>query len=309
MCLVGYAENSFKRILVVSWNPGHLKLHPGAKAQPGAKVQPQRRANHSGVPLKTCNCVPPPNNFSDTVSSDVRFIVSVYQIAHPQIIFNHTKSPMNSEAAEAAKIIFVRHGETDWNALRRIQGQSESRLNDTGKLQAAALRARIESMEIESIYCSPSHRTTETKDILTQNLQLETQYDPDLREIFLGPWEGLMWSDLEKTDPAQVKQFREQPEHFVLEGAETFQQMQDRGMSVLAKIVKQSLAAQKTRVLVVSHGAFIKTLLAGVAGIPVSRLCEHSALPNCSVSVVQFDGEKPGVETIADQAFEETAWA
>jgi len=56
---------------------------------------------------------------------------------------------MNSEGS---KIIFVRHGETDWNALRRIQGQSESQLNETGKLQAATLRPRIEAMGIDSIY-------------------------------------------------------------------------------------------------------------------------------------------------------------
>ena len=213
---------------------------------------------------------------------------------------------MNSEGS---KIIFVRHGETDWNALRRIQGQSESELNETGKLQAATLRPRIEAMGIDSIYCSPSHRTTETKEILTQNIKLETQFDADLKEIFLGPWEGLMWADIAKNHPAKVKQFRDQPELFLLEGAESFQQMQDRGMRVLNKIVRQSVAAQKSCVLVVSHGAFIKTLMAGVAGIPVSRLGEQAALPNCSVSIVRFGGEKLAVETIADQVFEETAWA
>jgi len=85
--------------------------------------------------------------------------------------------------------------------------------------------------------------------------------------------------------------------------------MQDRGMRVLEKIVQQSVAAQKSCVLVVSHGAFIKTLMAGVAGIPVSRLGEQAALPNCSVSIVRFGGEKLALETIADQVFEETAWA
>ena len=210
---------------------------------------------------------------------------------------------------ETSKIIFVRHGETDWNAIRRIQGHSESQLNETGKLQAAALRPRIEAMGIDSIYCSPSDRTTETKEILTQNLPLETNYDPDLKEILLGPWEGMMWSDIEKDHPGEVRHFREQPELFKLEGAETFQQMQDRGLKILNKIVKESTAARKSCVLVVSHGAFIKTLMAGVAGIPVSRLGEQAALPNCSVSIVRVDGEKLRVETIADQAFEETAWA
>ena len=210
---------------------------------------------------------------------------------------------------ETSKIIFVRHGETDWNAIRRIQGHSESQLNETGKLQAAALRPRIEAMGIDSIYCSPSDRTTETKEILTQNLPLETHYDPDLKEILLGPWEGMMWSDIEKDHPGEVRHFREQPELFKLEGAETFQQMQDRGLKILNKIVKESKAARKSCVLVVSHGAFIKTLMAGVAGIPVSRLGEQEALPNCSVSVVRLDGEKLQVESIADQAFEETAWA
>ena len=210
---------------------------------------------------------------------------------------------------ETSKIIFVRHGETDWNAIRRIQGHSESQLNDTGKLQAAELRPRIEAMGIDSIYCSPSDRTTETKEILTQNLPLETHYDPALKEILLGPWEGMMWSDIEKDHPGEVRHFREQPELFKLEGAETFQQMQDRGLKILNKIVKESTVARKSCVLVVSHGAFIKTLMAGVAGIPVSRLGEQAALPNCSVSIVRVDGEKLRVETIADQAFEETAWA
>lgn len=188
-------------------------------------------------------------------------------------------------------MFIIRHGETSWNAERRIQGQSESSLNDKGREQAASLRPWIESVGFDAVYTSSSLRTVQTAEILTENIDLPLRKRDDIREIHLGPWEQLLWSDIEQSASTEVSNFREYPHLFNLEGAETFGEIRERGMLALQEIAQQHDDMQ-AKLLVVSHGALISAVLSGLASVCLSRLWKNPPLPNCSVSEISIDRPK-----------------
>jgi probable phosphoglycerate mutase len=182
------------------------------------------------------------------------------------------------------KLHLVRHGQTNWNAEKRVQGQSESELDTVGRQQAEDRRATIEALGIGAIYSSTSLRTRQTTDILAGNINVPVRFLDSLREIHLGPWETQLWSDLEQTDAEQVAAFKMDPQIFSLCGAESYVELQARGVSAIEGIIEQTKAHEN--ILVVSHGAILLVVLAHYAGIDFSRLrCEN--LKNCSHSVLE----------------------
>jgi len=80
----------------------------------------------------------------------------------------------------------IRHGQTDWNAIRRVQGQTESELDDTGKAQASALGQQLADVAFTRVHVSSSVRTRQTAERLFDNRNLPTEFADDLREMRLG---------------------------------------------------------------------------------------------------------------------------
>lgn len=191
----------------------------------------------------------------------------------------------------AMLIHLIRHGETDWNAMRRVQGQMESALSENGRRQAAELGKQLRQLEIGRIFCSSSQRTRETAGLLFPDTTLDVQYQDDLREIHLGPWEGNLYEDLELQDPDQFFYFWNEPHRFSLDGAETFQQLQERGVEAIRAICAQS---ENQQVAVVSHGALIKAILCHYESRPLARLWEPPKMHNCAHSVLEVDRNADG---------------
>ena len=189
------------------------------------------------------------------------------------------------------RLHLIRHGETDWNAMRRVQGQMESRLSEQGRQQASQLAVQLRDFPISRIYCSSSLRTRETADILFSESAAEISYHDDLREIYLGPWEGNLYDELAEQDPDQFNFFWHQPDRFFLPGAETFSQLQQRGLNALAGILPETNHAE---VAIVSHGALIKSLLCHFEGRHLSRLWEPPKMPNCAHSILELETPAAG---------------
>jgi broad specificity phosphatase PhoE len=85
---------------------------------------------------------------------------------------------------------FLRHGETDWNRQRIIQGQTDTALNATGLSQAAAVKAEVEKLPIATICCSPLLRARRTTEIVNAQQNTPVVYLPDLMEVHLGIYQG-----------------------------------------------------------------------------------------------------------------------
>ena len=182
----------------------------------------------------------------------------------------------------------IRHGQTDWNEERRVQGQSDSRLTQLGEEQALELGQRIQFVEFDKVFCSSSLRTRQTAANLFPDSRVEIEYLDNLREIFLGPWEGALYDEIEQQEPDSFRHFWEEPHLFDVEGAESFYELQNRAVAAVEKIAELHLDQQ---IAVVSHGALIKTILCYVENLPMDELWTPPHMHNCAHSIIRFSPE------------------
>jgi broad specificity phosphatase PhoE len=120
----------------------------------------------------------------------------------------------------ATTIFLVRHGETDWNRERRVQGHSDVPLNDVGRVQAQALAKQLDGERFDAVYASDLARARETAEIAAAATGLAVRELVDLREKHFGSWEGLTddairtrfpaagtgaWGDGETTDEMSAR--------------------------------------------------------------------------------------------------------
>ncbi|MGF2948098.1 histidine phosphatase family protein [Microbacterium alcoholitolerans] len=173
-------------------------------------------------------------------------------------------------------LTLVRHGQTDWNLDRRIQGSTDIPLNDTGRSDARAAAAVLAGVGYDAVYASPLVRAQETARIIADELGLA---DPvltrGLREREFGDGEGMLveeylqqWSDWQTVPP----------------GAETLEQVGERALDSLARIARASRRRSAPRaesIIVVSHGGVIRALLTHVSGGTLPR--EGDVIRNGSV--------------------------
>ena len=105
-------------------------------------------------------------------------------------------------------ILLLRHGQTDWNAIRRIQGQRESDLTETGRGHATRqgeILAGLEgALQTRSLWCSPLRRTRQTAEIALGAEHARVRFDDRLKEVSMGEWEGWLYADLPSRWPEEA---------------------------------------------------------------------------------------------------------
>lgn len=153
----------------------------------------------------------------------------------------------------------MRHGETDWNAARRYQGQADIALNDRGRQQAQrnglALREAIPGIADCRFVASPLGRTLETMRIMRRSLDLPLdgfQTDARLIELHYGHWQGQLLADLPAIDPEGVAGRQADPFNWRPIGGESY--------ADLALRLRDWLADLDTTTVVVSHGGVSRAL-------------------------------------------------
>ena len=200
----------------------------------------------------------------------------------------------------------VRHGQTAWNAERRIQGQLDTELDDTGREQARALAPTLAAVGFGAVYCSTSLRTRETATLALTPPHPDIVYRDELREIRLGVWQGRHWTEIEAEDPAMVARLLDADPAFEVEGAESYPELQARGVAAIERIVAENAGEA---VLVVSHGALLKSVLMHYAGYPLTTLRARPSLPNCAHCIVETEGARRTIVQFAGSPVERTDWA
>ena len=154
-------------------------------------------------------------------------------------------------------LLLVRHGETDWNAEGRLQGQTDRPLSDYGRRQARELAEELADEGLEAIYSSDLARAHETAEIVGERLGLAVGLDPDLREKDWGSWEGLTSVERDRVE-------------FVGESTEAHQ---ERMLQALRRISDRHPG--DGRVLVVTHGGSMRRVQTAALGLalPVVENC------------------------------------
>lgn len=114
-----------------------------------------------------------------------------------------------------ARLVFIRHGRTEWNATGRFQGQADIPLDDLGRAQAAAMAPWVARLNPDAIISSPLVRARETADALASETGLDVQFDDRLKEINVGSWVGRTKVSDEMPDIAEAlatgRDFRRSP--------------------------------------------------------------------------------------------------
>jgi broad specificity phosphatase PhoE len=176
------------------------------------------------------------------------------------------------------RLIFVRHGETAYNAESRLQGQLDTPLNARGREQARAIGGTLRSLlgpeidrldEAEAFFASPLERARETMDIARDAMGLKPgryHLDPVLKELSFGVWEGLTWPEIEVRDAKGLRARRKDRWAFAPEGGESY--------AMLAVRLRPWLDSLSEHAFVISHGGVARVLMALIAGIPPAKAVE-----------------------------------
>jgi broad specificity phosphatase PhoE len=185
------------------------------------------------------------------------------------------------------KVWFMRHGETEWNAEGRVQGQTESVLSPRG-LRHAAQQARLMAPILEAdlpCFVSPLKRTRQTADIALGGRSYET--DDRLKEVFAGEWEGHLRADIYKNLPDGITPDSPHMEFYsAAPGGEGFDTFQARVRDFVASLTRPTV--------IVAHGLSGQLLRGELCGLNRSELGQLTNRQGC-VYVLEN-----GVETVLE---------
>ncbi|MDD4169805.1 MAG: alpha-ribazole phosphatase [Desulfotomaculaceae bacterium] len=184
----------------------------------------------------------------------------------------------------SCRIFFVRHGETTWNVLLKLQGHSDVALSDRGREQAELLSQRLAAMKIDCLYSSDLTRACETAEIIAGPHALKVNKESSFREFNFGIWEGLTIEEVKKDYTGEIKQWWANPMNTRIPGGEMLSEVVERSTIATKKIIDRH---NGETVLIVAHGGVIRSIIGSVLGL---NLNEHWRLhlDNTGMSLLDF---------------------
>lgn len=192
------------------------------------------------------------------------------------------------------KVYLVRHGQTDWNAARRIQGDTDIPLNERGRAVARATAEGMRDIPVDVMFSSPLIRAYETAQILAEGRGIEIRRDLRLREICFGEYEGFLLEEIKAREDICVHNFFRDPANYVPDrGAESIEALYARAGAFLRDEV---LPREKTcdTMMIVAHGALNRAFLSCVQGASKAEFWGGTRKPsrNCAVNLLEVrDGK------------------
>jgi broad specificity phosphatase PhoE len=168
-------------------------------------------------------------------------------------------------------IVFIRHGETDWNVEGRLQGQRDIPLNEVGREQAAEAGRKLRSLVDPAALpwrVSPLWRTRETAEIARTAIGLDPaayELDERLKELTFGDWEGRTWAELKAVDRTIVRARQADKWGFVPPQGESYAMLHARIAAWLPSVTEETI--------VVSHGGVARALMVLLAGADPVTAC------------------------------------
>jgi alpha-ribazole phosphatase/probable phosphoglycerate mutase len=184
------------------------------------------------------------------------------------------------------KIVLIRHGETDWNNMKKYQGASDIPLNSAGRAQARRTSVRLEGWPLDRIVSSPKERALETSEIIRDRISpgAELHIHSGLSEISYGKWEGMTVSAIKAEYGDLYSAWKEDPTSYTPPGGESFDDALNRVSSAMEDILRPGRDDED--IAVICHGGTIRLLLVSLLDISPS-LVWRMKIQNCSLNGVQ----------------------
>lgn len=185
-------------------------------------------------------------------------------------------------------LYFIRHGQTEWNRTRRIQGQIDTPLNDTGRSQAARNGQALSDLDVSiatlPFIASPLARCRETMEIIRDKLGLQRDgytTDDRLKEIHFGNWQGSYWPETPERFPSDHQARQRDTYNWRPEGGESYADLTMRTAAWLAELDCDTVC--------VAHGGVSRALRGHVLGLEEREVPDLS-VPQDKILVLRSEG-------------------
>jgi broad specificity phosphatase PhoE len=195
------------------------------------------------------------------------------------------------------KIMLVRHGETDWNRVKRVQGgSSDTPLNDIGREQAKGLASLLAKEKIKAVFSSPLQRAVVTAKEIASLHNIHIKTNPALREIEAGELEGILSADLGK----RFSDYLIDGDKMVkIPGGEALTDVQERSWSFVKSL---SGEYDECTVVLVSHYFVILSIICKVLDVPLQNI-NRFRMDTGSLSIITLDGEARWLQVFNDTGY------
>lgn len=195
--------------------------------------------------------------------------------------------------AGVRRLILLRHGQTDWNAGDRMQGQIDTELSDVGRRQAKTCAPDMATRDLIAIISSDLKRAHDTALAVADCAAMPVALDPRLRETDLGEWEGMNHTEVDSLYPGARKAWRLNPE-FTPPGGESKLQVGARALPVVHELLAEREDWPGRTIMLVAHGGLIAALTAALLELPEGNWPILGGLAN--TSWVQLTSHGPSIE-------------
>jgi 2,3-bisphosphoglycerate-dependent phosphoglycerate mutase len=210
---------------------------------------------------------------------------------------SHTSRPPTT-------LLLCRHGQSEWNVQRRIQGQAPEAggLTEQGRWEAHQLGRRLQALNVDALYASDLLRAWQTAEIVSAAVGLPVQPDPRWREIDLGVWQGMQPEEVDARWSTDEIREQDLPRG---ETGETFAALTRR---TLAAIDDLHARHGGQTIAVVCHGGNVRAaLMATTAPTGDGTDPRRAPIPNTSVTIMQVNSAGPIAALIADASHLDSA--
>ncbi|KRB88583.1 histidine phosphatase family protein [Noviherbaspirillum sp. Root189] len=200
------------------------------------------------------------------------------------------------------EILLIRHGETAWNAIKRLQGHLDIPLNTEGQRQAAALGKALADEEFDAIFSSDLMRARQTAEAIARPRGMTVQIEPDLRERCYGAFEGMLYAEISQRYPEAYAAWksRDIDARFPpgVHIAETMREFSTRTITAISRI---ATSGKYRKLALVAHGGVLECAYRAAHGMDFAQERTFDIF-NASVNRFTWDGRSLGLSHWGDVA-------
>ncbi|UWE16991.1 histidine phosphatase family protein [Herbaspirillum huttiense] len=194
-------------------------------------------------------------------------------------------------------ILLIRHGETDWNVDKRLQGHIDIGLNEAGQRQVLALGEALAGEGIDAVFASDLQRARDTAQAVAGAAGLAVQIDAGLRERCYGGFEGLRHTEIEARYPEAYRQWKAREPDFRYPAgeriAETMREFYERSVAAVQRVLA---SGRYRKVAIVTHGGVLECVHHWASQTSFAQPRTFDIF-NASVNRLHWDGERAHIRS------------
>ena len=208
----------------------------------------------------------------------------------------------NNKNEETLKLYIVRHGETEWNVIKRFQGQLNTPLTEKGIKKLKETGKKLKNILFDQVYTSELGRTVASAEIILnenngyKNNKLELQKLAELNEVYFGVWQGLTYEEVFLKYPEEGNNYFYNVKNYKAENVEA-EKLEDALERFLKGINKILDSHESGNILVVTHGTVFEMFMNYVANDSIFDIDERTLMGNADYKIFSYEDGKFQEET------------